>query len=103
MSIFQTTEKEFTELTVGERCQSTWPRECERAWFTDAANHVIGVLLFDPLSKLWGYALCIQSDDGDYRPAGQAADLTRPGVARHELVQAIQRHDGSPPMQFDPG
>ena len=90
MAIVEITQSAFALYKNIEPCRSLWPKEHERAWFSDTAGRVVGVLIADPETGLWAYNICQLGTDRQYKRVAHAADFTVADMARLDLVAQMR-------------
>jgi hypothetical protein len=91
VAIQEVSQEQFIALNLFDHCRALWPEEHERGWFVDASEQLIGVLLEDRLTGLWGYSICRYRDDGHFHRIAVAADIPGAGMARMALVASMRR------------
>jgi len=64
----------------------------ESQWFTDSTGTILGVILFNPDTKYWGYVMYARGDDSNFKRLGVGADLTSLQMAVRDLTASMDRH-----------
>jgi len=97
VSVFEITQQQFEMVTLPSPGEVSHLGESEVAWFTDAADSLLGVLICNAHGDCWGYSIWARNRDGVYERVAQGAEILAEGVAKRELVRTMQRHEGSSP------
>ena len=82
----------FDSLDLPESCRVLWPREHEVAWFANSAGTMLGVILANPKTGYYGYALCDRINGGEFERVGFGADFPSIDLARRDLIANMERH-----------
>lgn len=91
MAISSITREQFEALALPEERRSMWREEHETQWFVDDAQTVAGVLMMDPLSLRWAYAVCRRMPGQDFSLAEMGKESRLPMQAKQELLAAMAR------------
>jgi hypothetical protein len=91
VAIQEISKEQFAALNLFDHCRAHWDQERERAWFIDATEQLVGVLLEDAVSGLWGYSICRYRDDGEFHRIAVGSDIPGADFARLQLVASMRR------------
>ena len=91
MAILEICKEQFGTFNLHDHCRSLWPEERERAWFIDASEQLVGVLLEDTDAGSWGYSICRYGDGGEFHRIAVAADFRSADMARLQLLAGMRR------------
>jgi hypothetical protein len=86
LTILEISKAEFDQLLL----ERLWPEENEWAWLAAQARRLVGVIVLDPATGIWGYSVCERACDKSYRRIAYANEYRDGLTAKRRLVEAMQ-------------
>lgn len=78
--------EQFNAVGLSSDFRSTWRQEHETEWYAHGAGNIVGVIVLNPLSLRWSYAICTRQPGGEFSRAAAGPECRILNQARQQLL-----------------